>query len=145
MGAPGRFAAPFPAYAFARHNSGSAGIIRGVNAHSSGERSPANTLTLRLRANVWTATYGAESEDAARILDAFGTLELPLPYTEAADPKLVLRAIRGRNTRYTVVHDGHLAECVCEVCGDCPDCANGTLGRAGTYCYRCHRTQRVMA
>ena len=58
-------------------------------------------ITLTLRGNVWTARY--EGLEADLVRDAFGTDEIPTPYTAASDPALVLRAIAGRNPRHTVV------------------------------------------
>jgi hypothetical protein len=59
------------------------------------------TITLRLRGSVWTATYTGDDECDVRA--AFGTNELPTPYTNLSDPALVLRAISTRNPHHTVV------------------------------------------
>ena len=96
-------------------------------------------ITLTLRGDVWMARW--HGPEAALVRDAFGTDEIPTPYTAASDPALVLRAIATRNPRHEVLM-AHADGCVCDVCGDCPDCDNGSSGPIGTYCKRCHRTQR---
>jgi len=57
-------------------------------------------ITLTLRGNSWLARWEGEEETLVR--EAFGTNEIPTPYTAASDPALVLRAIAGRNPRHVV-------------------------------------------
>jgi hypothetical protein len=59
------------------------------------------TITLTLRGDVWTARYDGPDSDMVR--DAFGTDEIPTPYTAATDVALMVRAIAYRNPQHEVV------------------------------------------
>jgi hypothetical protein len=92
-------------------------------------------ITLTLRGEHWMARW--TGPEAALVRDAFGTDEIPTPYTAASDPALVLRAIAGRNPRHEVRIAGECHWCgtvttrehlLCVVCGE----------SRGLVCAACH-------
>jgi hypothetical protein len=61
-----------------------------------------NMILIRLRADCYTADFAKDSQ-GQRILELFGTTEIPTPYTPHATVDQVIRGVQANNPQCLVV------------------------------------------